>query len=192
MTRRRMAASLIVIVAFCATMAHPVEAASTKTSRAFTAATPVDADGWGPFRIGETVRAAEKRLGRSLTAVNYDAFDGFCWSLVPFQAEGPSVMVNAEKKGNPKDGIIVRIESTSTDSTKPIFIGNLRVGATGKEIKKAYPRAVQSKHEYTDGIYLDIKIKKNRYVRFELGDGVTSDNVFMGTQNATRLVEGCA
>jgi hypothetical protein len=192
MNRWLMVATVIVVLALFGSLSSSAAAKSTKAKVAFTAATSVDADGWGPFRIGETVRAAEKRLGRSLTPVNYDAFDGLCWNLVPFKSGGASIMVEADKKGDPKDGIVVRIESTITDTTKPIFIGRLRVGATAKEIKKAFPAAVQSKHEYTDGFYLDIKIKKNRYVRFEIGDGVTSDNVFMGTQNATRLVEGCA
>jgi hypothetical protein len=168
------------------------ESNTVRTKGSFRATSPVDAKGWGPFRIGETARSAEKRAGKSYETLGFEDFDGACWYLTPFGNGAPSVMVNAERKGDPGDGIIVRIESNATDAKKPVMAKGLRVGATKAAILKAFPTAKRSAAEYTDGIYLDARLTSTTSIRFELNNGKTADAVFVGTPGAIQYVEGCA
>ncbi len=170
--------------------ATPVPASAKATP--FGAATPFDSSGWGPFRLGESLRSAKSAFGGKLEQVAYDDFDGQCWYVKPFGDDSPTVMIQSPKKGNPDDGIVMRIESDSDDTNRPVAAKGLRAGATKAAIKKAFPKAKQSPHEYTDGIYLDVTLKSKRVIRFELGDAKVANQIFLGVNGAAQLVEGCA
>ncbi len=101
-------------------------------------------------------------------------------------------MVNADKKGKPEDGIVVRIESHESNKQTPVMAKGLSVGATRAAILRAFPNAKRSSAEYTDGIYLDARLTPNTSVRFELNNGKTADSIFVGTPETIRYVEGCA
>jgi hypothetical protein len=152
--------------------ASPIPASAKATP--FSAFTPFDSSGWGPFRLGETLKSAKKALGRNPDQIGYDDFDGQC------------------KKGNPDDGLVMRIESSADDTNRPIVTKGLRAGASKTAIRKAFPNAKQSPHEYTDGVYLDVTLKSKRIIRFELGNGKVANQVFLGVNGAAQLVEGCA
>jgi hypothetical protein len=170
--------------------ASPIPASAKATP--FSAVTPFDSSGWGPFRLGETLRSAKKALGRNPDQIGYDDFDGQCWYVEPFGKGAPWVMIQANKKGNPDDGLVMRIESSADDTNRPIVTKGLRAGASKTAIKKAFPNAKQSPHEYTDGVYLDVTLKSKRIIRFELGNGKVANQVFLGVNGAAQLVEGCA
>jgi hypothetical protein len=158
----------------------------------FTARTPMDADGWGPFRIGQTVGSAEKRWGKQVVHSGHEDFDGFCWYISPFGEGTPFVMVNADAKGDPDAGIVVRIESSSTDTKRPIVVKGMRAGVSKASVLKLFPVAKRTPHEYTNGSYFDVTLKPNRVVRFVSGDDKAVDQIYLGDASAIQYVEGCA
>jgi hypothetical protein len=179
---------LVVVGALLVASGGPVGAARP----AFTGSTAMDADGWGPFRIGQSVRSAEKRWGKQVVHLSPEAFDGTCWYVAPLGEGTPYVMINAESNGDPDDGIVVRIESSASDAKRPIVVKGMRAGVSKASVLKLFPAAKRTPHEYTDGSYLDVTLKKNRVVRFVSGDDRVVDNIIVGNASAVQYVEGCA
>ncbi len=170
----------------------PHEVADAAVASPFRATSPVDADGWGPFRIGQSVGMTEKRWGKQVVHLGHEDFDGFCWYVSPFGPDGPSVMVNADTNGDPDEGLVVRIESSMSDARRPRFPKGFRAGLSKASVLKLFPSAKRTPHEYTSGSYLDVTLKDNRVVRFVSADDKVIDQIYLGDASAVQYVEGCA
>jgi hypothetical protein len=158
---------------------------------AVTADTPISIFGIGPVRAGMTLREAAA-TGVPIEAVDFDAFEGFCYGGVIDGQPDVGMLVVAsgdEPPADPLDGVIGRVS---------LYIGvrttteGIHIGSTEQDVHTAYGAALQeTPHVYVpDGHYLRHEDGGFAYV-FET-DGSVVTAIHAGDPDVVGYVEGCA
>lgn len=153
------------------------------TTTAPTTTYPITTAGWGPVRVGMSLRDASSALGSELVAPKGLVGTDDCHYRTTTEAPGLLFML--------EEGRIVRVETRSAHYSTP---SGVRVGDTEALAQKAYAgRAVRKPHKYSPrGHYLVISTAdRKRAVVIETDEGRVVA-VRGGQEPAVEYVEGCS
>jgi len=142
-------------------------------------------EGFGPARIGSTVREAAKALNIALHE------GGGSGGSDPAECHYAS-----NERALPGVGfMVIKGKIVRVDVFKGAYeaTGGLRIGATEAEIKKRYPNIKTEPHHYDpNGHYLRLTSPDRAYGLVVETDGNRATQFRVGTTRAIALVEGCS
>ncbi len=136
-------------------------------------------EGFGPVKIGMTVREAEKALGMKLVENEVSEPCHYAWREGELPGVGFMVL----------DGKIVRI-----DVTKDAYRAEsgARVGAAEEEIRRLHPQIQVERHPYDDdGHYLVLADRDRRYGMIFETNGKVVTSFRAGERKPVGYIEGC-
>lgn len=152
-------------------------------SAPFDPAWPAEAGGFGPVRVGMSVKALQQALGEAVSVP--EPVDGCDYVFPRGWPEGIGVMI--------VDGHVARVEVSRREIGTA---AGAKVGTGEQEIRDLYPGQVELRpHKYTDGHYLIVTPRDQHGARYRIifeTDGGVVENFRAGALPAVEWVEGCA